>query len=262
MNKKHDKDCSVTALTIQMSTNEDFLQEDPAIRGQNYVCMSFLSPEDVIMRKDTFMFSKFLASFARDVTDMFEGLGTHFEGDKVVQDMLKMVRERYDYVMNPKDLDQQFSYWRSQNSDALDTEFNEQNGFQTSVRGIKVRGSYETFAEAENRCKQIKRFDPLFDVYVAQVGCWCPWAPRPELIPNNEFAEEQLNTMMKKYTEAQQAKNEVYQQRVQDMAARARPSSSEPMSKEDNEACENARSTMDQMSEGPDPWLAMRGCKA
>ena len=30
----------------------DYLDEDKPIRGQNYVCLSFLSPEDVLANKD------------------------------------------------------------------------------------------------------------------------------------------------------------------------------------------------------------------
>ena len=41
-------------------TKVDYLDEDEPIRNQNFVCISFLNPEDVIKNKDVFYFSKFV----------------------------------------------------------------------------------------------------------------------------------------------------------------------------------------------------------
>ena len=38
---------------------EDFLENDPEIPGQKYCCLSFISPEDVLERKDVFYVHKF-----------------------------------------------------------------------------------------------------------------------------------------------------------------------------------------------------------
>jgi hypothetical protein len=44
-----------------------FLEPDDEIRGQRYVCLSFLTPEKALMRnKETFMVSRFLEFFAMD----------------------------------------------------------------------------------------------------------------------------------------------------------------------------------------------------
>ena len=34
---------------------EDFLESDDQIRGQNYVCLSFVSPENVLKNKNVFL---------------------------------------------------------------------------------------------------------------------------------------------------------------------------------------------------------------
>ena len=54
---------------------QDFLDEDPPLRAQNYVCLSFLSPEDVIKRKDVFMFEKFTSEISKDLSEFFDQLG-------------------------------------------------------------------------------------------------------------------------------------------------------------------------------------------
>lgn len=232
--------------------NDDFLTEDPELRGQKYVCLSFISPEDVIMRKDAFAFNRFVGAFARDVDDLFTNLSKFFEGEQAVVDMLETVKSRYDYVFDPLALGKQYAFWKDAHSQDIDKEFDAANKFQTSVRGIKVRGTYETFAEAENRCKQIKRFDPLFDVYVAQVGCWCPWAPRPELLENQEYANDQLNTLMKRYNEAQSAKNEIYQTRLDELVTRAQAHKEGTVAPTGEKIPEDLSRGLEQV----DPWLA------
>ena len=43
-----------------MSDKIDFLNTDTAIPGQNYCCLSFVSPEKVIRNKETFFMKEFL----------------------------------------------------------------------------------------------------------------------------------------------------------------------------------------------------------
>jgi hypothetical protein len=48
------------------------------------------------------------------------------------------------------------------------------------------------------------------------VGCWCPWSPNPEDLEDQEYAETQLNTLMKKYKENAQLKDNFFEQRKQE----------------------------------------------
>jgi len=49
-----------------MAENQVFLEPDDEIRGQKFICLSFLSPEKVLKNKDIFFFSKFLEFYALD----------------------------------------------------------------------------------------------------------------------------------------------------------------------------------------------------
>ena len=44
----------------------DYLEVDESIPGQNYVCLSFVSPEAMIESKEAFKVSKFLQSVCKD----------------------------------------------------------------------------------------------------------------------------------------------------------------------------------------------------
>ena len=45
---------------------EDFLEVDTKIPGQNYVCLSFVSPEKILKRKELFFTTKFLEYIFKD----------------------------------------------------------------------------------------------------------------------------------------------------------------------------------------------------
>jgi hypothetical protein len=89
----------------------------------------------------------------------------------------------------------------------LEDEFFTKNEFRTTVRGVKVRGSYNSKEEAVARSKKLQRQDPLHNIYVADVGKWLPWDPEPSDISEQEYAEEKLNTLMKNYKENEEARD-------------------------------------------------------
>ena len=64
-----------------------------------------------------------------------------------------------------------------------------------------------------NRSEFIKKIDNKFNIYIAQVGCWCPWSPNPDCLENQEYAETQLNTLMKEYKKNMNDKDIVFENR-------------------------------------------------
>ena len=44
------------------SQEEDFLEVDPQVRGQNYCCISFVSPENILANKEIWKLNKFLGN--------------------------------------------------------------------------------------------------------------------------------------------------------------------------------------------------------
>ena len=43
----------------------DFLEVDDPIGGQNYVCISFVDPDEIIQNKEAFKTAKFLQSYSK-----------------------------------------------------------------------------------------------------------------------------------------------------------------------------------------------------
>lgn len=220
---------------------EDTLDSDPPIRGQNFVCLSFISPEDVITKKEVYFFNKFLSDFSSDTKELFDNLVEKFKDNQELRDMFVNLQSRYDYLFTPEKLQESFTYYKATNSDALEKEYLEKNAFQTTMRGIKVRGVYETLPEAQKRASVLKDVDGKFDVYVASVGCWCPWSPNPEEIQEQEYAETELNTLMKNYKENVTKRQIFHQQRAEELKAKAQ---AKPQTTDD--------------AGSSDPWMASK----
>lgn len=193
----------------------DYLEQDAEIRGQKYVCLSFISPESVLASKDAFLISKFLETISKDVEELFKNLSIKYDGNTEVTNMIAGLNERYSYLFDKNSLDAEYKSFIKA-SDPICEEFAILNKFQTSIRGIKVRGSYDSMDEAQHRANTLAKLDKNFNVYVAEVGCWCPWDPNPDEL-QNEYSETQLNTLMKKYNEQQDMKNEFYATRKDNM---------------------------------------------
>jgi hypothetical protein len=192
----------------------DYLEEDEQIRGQSFVCLSFLSPEKVLGKKEVFTFSKFTENFCNEVTELFENLKLKYPDD---EDGFQTIMDRYRFLFNKKHMQEEYRYFLDEKTDELNNEFNQEVDFQTNVRGLKVRGSYDTLREAQVRSEVLKRKDNKHNIYIAQVGCWCPWDPSPNDIQDQHYGEDQLNTLMKKYRENQSYKDIVFDERKNEL---------------------------------------------
>jgi hypothetical protein len=107
------------------------------------------------------------------------------------------------------------------NEERLDEEFGAKHEFQTSVRGIKVRGVFPSQKEAELRCKMLREVDPNHDVFVGPVGLWVPFHPEAYKTGRVEYMEDTLNQLMsEKKKNEEQAKSE-FDKRVKEAKQKA-----------------------------------------
>ena len=216
----------------------DYLEEDNAIRGQNYVCMSLLSPEKILEDKNVYIFSKFTENFCDEVNQLFNNMMEKYKDDG---DAFQSIADRYRFLFNKKHMQEEYKYYLDEKSHELTKEFNEKVDYQTNIRGIKVRGSYDSMKEAQIRCEVLKRKDKNHNIFIAQVGCWCPWDPNVNEIGDQHYAEDQLNTLMKKYRENQSHKDEVFEDRKVEMvdAQKEKVRLSKENKKEENNNVDN-----------------------
>lgn len=198
-------------------SKEDFLTTDQPIRGQNYTLISFLSPEDILKKKEVFMLSEYIRSFSTSLKVLIDGLRHKYTDDS---DAFNVIEDNYKFMFDEDRLQDEYRSFCKSN-EPLEDKFFKSNNFRTSVRGIKIRGCFDTVDEAKHRSEIIKASDPNHNIYVAEVGTWIPWDPNPDSIGNAEYAEAELNTLMKRYQENLQSKDELYLARKEDLRVAA-----------------------------------------
>ncbi len=180
----------------------DLLEEDKALSGQKFVCVSFVSPENILKRRELFMFEEFLKGY--DFSKSMEKFShfLNFLSYKYNLDFETLMSDMQEFVKSEKkdlktsDIYDSYKTFLDNNENELDDQFNSQNNFQTSVRGLKVRGAYSTQEEAELRCKLLREVDPNHNVYVGPVGVWMPWEPEAYKTGRVEYLEDELNQLM------------------------------------------------------------------
>ena len=205
--------------TLVPTKEVDYLDEDKKIRGQNYVLLSFISPEDVIANKEAYYFSKYINQFSKDMNTLFDGVLSKYPESK---DLIDTLKTNHAYIFDSNEMNEQYKFFKSVNSSDIEAEYHRDNNFQTTIRGIKVRGVFDTIDEARNRSEFIKKIDNKFDIFIGEVGCWCPWSPNPNDLQNQEYAETQLNTLMKKYKENMDSKDALFEKRRQESITSAK----------------------------------------
>jgi hypothetical protein len=144
---------------------------------------------------------------------LFTGIQAKYPDAK---DLIDTVKSNHLYISDVSEMQEQYKFFKSTNSAEVEADYHRDNNFQTTIRGLKVRGVFDTLEEAKNRSEFLKKVDNKFNIFIGQVGVWCPWSPNPNDINNQEYSESQLNTLMKKYKENMDNKDIMFEKRKQE----------------------------------------------
>ena len=157
----------MTSRNTIPTAEEDYLEVDDRIPGQNYVCISFVSPEDILKQKEMYLFHRFMTQICGEVefvldqkikppddaTDEmkseYAGINTKFvEATKA--ELRNYIRETYDGFKG------KFDDFKYKHGEKLDEEFNKQCDFKTNVRGVKVRGVFDTLEKLKDELRDYR----------------------------------------------------------------------------------------------------------
>jgi len=185
----------------------DYLEEDPEIPTQRYCIISFISPEKVIKQKTQFMNEKFIEWMAYDWN--IKGL-EHFMAyiskkysvkiDDLFKDMEEF-KKVHEAEVRKTDVPEQYQIFLLKNEKDLEAKFTESVEFRTNVRGVKVRRIFANLEETQTFARVLQRRYPNDNLYIGKVGAWLPWDPSEHMMPEVEYAEKELNELMRKYKE-------------------------------------------------------------
>lgn len=240
---------------VAKKVRKDFLKEDPPVYKQDWVVLSLLKPKDKVVEKNIFYVNNFFVddvnkTINAQATQMVKKLNSELykklrdeldklknsvnEDDKRVYDILFekykniLVNEdeyidecRRLYTIDQTELMDRYKMFLVANRVALDNEFEAVFGDEPNVWGVKVRGSYGSYKDAELRAKDMRQYEEGFDVFAAPVGKWLPVDFESDEIGNQEYMEDQLNHLMGRYHENLQQKNDYFNKRKNEMVNNA-----------------------------------------
>lgn len=205
----------------------DLLDEDKSMAGQKFVCLSFISPEHILKQKDVFLFEQFIKNwdFSKSMSKFTQFLNFisfkyHLEFDKLTTDFQEFAKDEKEVLFSTT-IEDDYKNFLDEHEDRLEKEFGEKHSFQTSIRGIKVRGVFPTQQEAELRCKMLRQNDPNHDVYVGPVGIWVPFHPEAYKTGRVEYMEETLNELMSEKKKNEDKAKDEFDNRVKETKEKA-----------------------------------------
>lgn len=251
---------------------EEFLDNDPPILGQNYVCLSFVSPEKFIKQKEVYTFHRYMADKFREYNEVIDVLSkkhlkledteniTEEEANndvnkKLVKELKERAKLQFNY--NYDQFKGNYEDFMYRSGEKVNREFDKLVDYKTSMRSLKVRGVYETYKEAEVRAKALQRRDQSFHVFVGTVGAWLPWDPEADKVQSEEYLNEELNTLIKEYKKNQVHKDMLYEQEKEErqkdqMKKKIAEEELEKQERENAKAMTNIEDNLEQ----DDPWMA------
>lgn len=197
-----------------------YLREDKAIPGQNYVCLSFISPEKTINMKNDYFAYKYQQHVAGEYVNIFNELvdkildGDEVEMSQVVDLKKRMTRVAGEVLVDYDKHKSLYADYLFREEEVIGKEFDKSNNFQTSVRGVKIRGVYDTLEEAQTRGAVLQKIDPVHNILLGKVGAWVPFDPDVAKMNNVKYLDDNLNELMKANDENQKKKDHFFKEQT------------------------------------------------
>ncbi len=206
----------------------DVLDEDKPIAGQKFTCISFISPEKILKKREIFQFEEFLKQWdlakSMEKYSQFLSFVAYKYGldmNILTNDLDGFLKEEKDTLFKTTTLLDEYNNFLDANEKKLEDKFNKDHSFQTSTRGIKVRGSFPSQGEAELRCQMLREQDPNHDVYVGPVGVWMPFHPEAYKTGRVEYLQDELNQLMHEKNKNESSARNDFEARIKEAKEKA-----------------------------------------
>lgn len=179
-----------------MSDKVDYLDEDPIISSQKYCVISVLTPKNF---KQAFESEQKIYDEVITAEEVPEGKEITREEHNELLKLVASLKTQVSRFQKEKELEQK----------------------KITMYTFKVRGSYEDVDDAQSRIKYLNSIDSNVNIYLAEVGKWCPFDDDPEKAKDAVYKDEELNRLMKGYKENQEKGKRLFEQRKSEMVAKA-----------------------------------------
>lgn len=205
----------------------DLLDQDSEIAGQKFACMSFVSPEKILKKREVYLFDQFIKQweFSKSMERYFDFI--HFIAYKHSINVEKLIDDFNDFVkeeslkLKKSGIESDYKNFIDKQEEKLNQEFSRDHAFQTSVRGLKIRGVFATQDEAELKSKKLRENDPNHDIFVGPVGVWVPWDPDAYKTGRVEYLEDELNALHKEKLKNEEMAKKEFEERIRETKKKA-----------------------------------------
>lgn len=202
---------------------EDYLDVDKSLPNQNWVCLSFVSPEKILKTKEDYyyyfytleMMSNFREFVKKETDKLLEKALTGTVDSSELVEFRKTLSTQLPEELGFSDFKEKLDNFKYRTEEEVEKMYHEENNFHTTMRGIKVRGVFNTYEQAQKRSEILQKMDKNFNVYIGQVGYWLPWDPNPDNIEDQEYMNDKLNKIVGAYKENQAKKNAFFEEELQ-----------------------------------------------
>jgi len=206
-----------------MTDKVDYLDEDPIISSQKYCVVSVLTPKNFkqSMELDEKILDEVIP--ADEVTGETVTVEKHNE----VLKELASLKTQIARFKKEKEVEQK----------------------KITMHTFKVRGSYESVDEAQKRIQYLNSIDSNVNIYLVEVGKWCPFEDDPDKAKDAVYKDEELNRLMKGYKENQEKGKQMFEQRKADMVSKALQDTKDKKEKNKSESTIRETSSLPKMED-------------
>jgi len=208
----------------------DLLTETPPTHGPKWASVSFISPKDLIQRREDFLFTKFIHQWdfikSMDKYTQF----VHYMAYKYNLNTENLLKDFQEFLVEEgtkiretsvADTVNEYKTFLDKNEDVLTEKFNKDNKFQTSVSGLKIHEATNTEEEAKKSGIKARERDPNHDVHVMPLGYWVPMHPDAYKTGNIEFLNQELNELHHEKIKSDEKSKIEFERRVRETKERA-----------------------------------------
>ena len=90
---------------------------------------------------------------------------------------------------------------------------------------VKIKAVFETVEEAQISAKKMQAADPLFDIYLVEMGKWLPIPPNNDMIESQEYQDNLLNEIIHAHVNEKERAKQFFEERKHELeSGKADPS--------------------------------------
>ena len=120
------------------------------------------------------------------------------KNDVLKSEVINESGKKIDYLKEDDITDQKYYCISFLTPDQLEKENN------LKIRGFKVRGMYNNEEDAKDRCKSLYNVESTVNTYVGNIGHWVAWEDNSDNAEDFEYANDELNNLMKAHKDNQE----------------------------------------------------------